>query len=91
MHHPHRHRPVVGTGFFDAEVLEPVFHVLQRRAAEELGNAEIKGVGQLFKVIQTDVALAALDGADVGAVKPGMLGQDLLRPAAGEAQDDVQG
>ena len=26
------------------------------------------------------------DGADVSAMKPGELGQDLLRPAAGEAQ-----
>jgi len=78
--------PVVGPRLFDTEILESVLHVLQRRAAEQLGNAEIKGVGQLFEVIDADVALAAHDGADVGAMEPGMLGQDLLRPAAGEAK-----
>jgi|GEM_PF-5260962 len=63
MHHPHRRRTVVGPRLFDAEILEPVFHVLQTRAAEQFGDAEIKRIGQLFEVIDTDVALAALDGA----------------------------
>jgi hypothetical protein len=48
MHHPHRRRPVVRTGFLDAEVLEPVLHVLQRRGAEEFRDAEIKRIGQFF-------------------------------------------
>ena len=61
MNHPHRHRPVAGPRFFDTEVLEVVLHVLQRRGAKQLGDAEIKGVGQLFEIVQTDVALAALD------------------------------
>jgi len=30
--------------------------------------------------------LPSFDLTDVGAMKPGMLGQDLLRPTAGEAQ-----
>ena len=31
--------------------------------------------------------LPSFDLADVGSVKPGQLGQDFLRPAAGEAQE----
>lgn len=38
--------------------------------------------GQPIDIVDGDVPLAALDGADVGPVKPGELGQGLLRNPA---------
>ncbi len=47
--------------------------------AEEFGRCGPQRAGDLSEAQQRDVALAALDGADEGAVQPARLGQPRLR------------
>jgi hypothetical protein len=46
------------------------------------GRIDLKGVGQPLDIIDADVALAALDGADIGTIQPGEIGQGFLRKPA---------
>jgi len=87
MDHTYGHRPVVGPWFFDAEILEVFGQVRRAGRSQELGDGEFEGVGEFFQIIHADVHLASFDLADVRPMKPGQLGQDLLRPAAGEAEE----
>ncbi len=85
MHHSYRNRPIVGgPRLFDAQVLEMLGQVRRAGGCDELGDGEFEGVGELFEVVDTHIDLPPLDLADVRPMKPGQLGQDLLRPAAGE-------
>ena len=47
-------------------------------AGENLGGGGAEGTGDLEDVREAGVALAALDAADVGAVKPALLGKSCL-------------
>ncbi len=53
--------------------------------SQELGDGELEGVGEFFEIVHADVDLAAFDLTYICSMKPGELGQDLLRPTAGEA------
>ncbi len=86
MDHPHGQRTIVRPRLFDAQILEVPGEIRRAGRSQDLGDGEIEGVGQLFQVIHADIYLPALDLADVRPVKPRQLSQDLLRPAAGEAQ-----
>ena len=53
---------------------------------QQLGAAQLQGLGQLVQRDQRWGDLAALDLAHLGAVQIGLRGQLLLRPAMGLAQ-----
>ena len=49
VHHPLRDWPVADPWLFDTEVLAPILQVLETRDAEELGDGNLEGVGELFE------------------------------------------
>ena len=51
----HRHRPVVGSWLFDAEVLEVLGEVRRAGRGEELGDGEFESVGEFFQIVHADV------------------------------------
>ncbi len=50
-------------------------------SAHEIGGVDFECLGQAIDVIQGDVALAAFNRADVGAMEPGAVGKTLLGEA----------
>lgn len=52
-----------------------------RDGLQQLGRGGAEGFGDQEDVLERDVALSAFDGADVGAVQTGTVGQFLLRDA----------
>ena len=57
-----------------------------RNGFQQLGRGGAEGFGDQEDVLERDVALCAFDGADVGAVQTGTVGQLLLRDASRGSQ-----
>lgn len=47
---------------------------------EQIANRHTKRIGKLVNIVETDVALAALDPANIGAIQPRGMSEFLLRP-----------
>lgn len=52
---------------------------------EEVHGVEAQGVGQTTDIVDTEVALSALDAANIGVVKPAEVCQSFLRQPSGAA------
>jgi len=48
MHHAYRHRPIVRSRLFDAEILEMLGEVRRAGRGQELGDGELEGVGEFL-------------------------------------------
>ena len=57
-----------------------------RNGLQQLGRGGTEGFGDQEDVLERDVALSAFDGADVGAVQTGTVGQLLLGDAGRGSQ-----
>ena len=57
-----------------------------RDGIQKLGRSRAECSGDLENVLERDVAPCALDGADIGAVQTGSVGQLLLREAGRGSQ-----
>ena len=57
-----------------------------RDGLQQLGRGGAEGLGDQENVLERDVALCAFDGADVGAVQTGTVGQLLLGDAGRGSQ-----
>src|SRR5258708_6109099 len=49
---------------------------------QQHGRIDLEGLGQSLDIIDADIAFAALNRADIGAVQPGQIGQGFLREIA---------